>query len=111
MPVLDKIPKDAIQLFANDLDDYMHTMKNWQMWGWLLASDYDTGLYSAIALKDSRVLILFYKDPTWPPQKSPEDIEAEKNEAEAIAKLHGLENNTEDQAGQSGEPADPDAAA
>ena len=109
MPTLDKIPKDAIQLFANNLDDYMQTMKNWQNWGWLLASDYDAGLYSAIALKDSRVLILFFKDSYVEPQKTPEDIEAEQNEQDAIDQLNGIKTESEGPAGLEGPPADPDA--
>lgn len=109
MPTLDKIPKDAIQLFANNLDDYMQTMKNWQNWGWLLSSDYDCGLYSAIALKDSRVLILFFKDNNWQPQKTAEDLEIEKNEQEALDRLHGIKTELESPAGPSGTPGDPDA--
>lgn len=73
MPHLDRIPKDAIWLTANDKEDFMRLQQNWVMQGWALASDYVDGLFSVIALKDSRVLICVFKEPGNESEPSPAD--------------------------------------
>lgn len=110
MPTLSKIPKDTIELFANDLDDYMRTMKNWQNWGWLISSDVDNGLYSAIALKDSRVLLLVFKDNTWKPEPQVEEIHEPETIEEALQMRDTTEKIAEDAPGLAGPPVDPDAS-
>jgi hypothetical protein len=73
VPTLDKIPKNAIFLTAKDLDDFIKWQDIWTKNGWLIAADYNQGFYSAIALKDTNVLCLGYKDPTYEaPSDAPE---------------------------------------
>lgn len=111
MPILTKLPKDTIELHANDLDDYMRTMKNWQNWGWLISSDYDAGLYSAIALKDSRVLLLLFKDDNFPKSESVEEPKEAETVEEALQQLHSEEKGPDAPPGPAGPTGDPDAAA
>ncbi len=69
------MPKDAVMLEARDLDDFNKTKGMWQTYGWLLSADYNDGMYSAIALKDSRVLLLLFREPQKEPEEPTQPVE------------------------------------
>lgn len=75
MVKLNKIPKNAIELTARDLEEYMKIREMWIRNGWFISDDAKDGLFVSIALKDATVLLLFFEE------------EGKKEEREAIAQL------------------------
>lgn len=70
MPMLAKEDKQALWLEARDLDDFNRTKDNWQRQGWLLSADYHDSMYSAIAMKDSRTIVMIFKEQKVEPQEN-----------------------------------------
>ena len=93
MAFLSKIPKDCIELVAKDLDDFQKWAQHWQNNAWLLAKDYESGLYTAVGLAYGRAMILLYQEKAGEgltPTK--DEQEANAAEAEAIENLQSLTN-------------------
>lgn len=79
MVTLSRIPKNALEFHARDLDDYMRVRGRWETNGWLISDDVKDGLYVAIALKDATVMLLFWEE------------EGKKEEREAISQLQSAQ--------------------
>lgn len=78
MVTLAKIPKNALEFHARDLDDYMKQRGRWETNGWLISDDVKDGLYVSIALKDATVMLLFFEE------------EGKKEEREAVEHLQSI---------------------
>lgn len=98
MPTLVTIPKDALYLEANDLDDFANCSDRWATNGWLISKDVRKGVYYSVGLKDSKVMLLSYDNsakelpvepvvaPTEPgyDTRSDQEIAAETNQEQIV---------------------------
>jgi hypothetical protein len=62
MPSFIKTPKDLIELIANDYDDFKRWSDHWMRENWLISSDYQDTIYSAIAIIYGKPVMMLYQE-------------------------------------------------
>jgi len=62
MPSFITTPKDLIQLIANDYDDFKRWSDHWLRENWLISSDYQDGIFSAIAIIYGKPIMLLFQE-------------------------------------------------
>lgn len=63
MPSIQKLPKDTLFLYANDLDDFQNVKLRWETNAWCISADYKDHVYSCIALIYGRPCVVLYQEP------------------------------------------------